>query len=145
MQDAPAPSRQMTSRPSSTAPSTGAFNSSAATPNNNMNVSSSESDALYVGDLQWVSDLVLQCQGYSIDAVCQWTTDEDLRKVAADLGINIDYKHITFSEHKVNGKSKGYNHIFDATHSSDICPRIAYVECGSYENATTIKEWFDNK
>ena len=75
---------------------------------------SSNMDALIVGDLQWVclSPYFCLCYMYSemstvLCCITKWTTDEDLRQAAHNIGVNIDLRDITFSEHKVNGKSKG--------------------------------------
>ncbi|KAI9733331.1 MAG: hypothetical protein M1834_003415 [Cirrosporium novae-zelandiae] len=66
--------------------------------------------ALFLGELHW------------------WTTDDDIRGWINDAGCEAELKDVTFSEHKVNGKSKGQ----------------AFVEFASPQAATAAKHKIDS-
>lgn len=62
--------------------------------------------ALKIGELQW------------------WTTEDDIRGWANQAGVEDELKEITFNEHKVNGKSKGYVYTRSASVISSIALRL---------------------
>lgn len=43
----------------------------------------------------------------SLALITQWTSDKHIMTVCKDIGAPIGLKDVCFSEHKVNGKSKG--------------------------------------
>jgi hypothetical protein len=59
--------------------------------------------ALLISDLHW------------------WTTDDDVRGWVNQAQVEDELKEITFSEHKVNGKSKGYGELSVALFSCFKC------------------------
>lgn len=111
------------------------------------------SDALYIGELHWVRVVISCCNTYLYsEPICctlKWTTDDDVRQIAAVAGVNLDHKDITFSEHKVNGKSKGYvlNVVLPKSCYRHLYQpyRIAFVVCKTPEATAKLKTWFENK
>ncbi|SCZ90291.1 BZ3500_MvSof-1268-A1-R1_Chr1-3g01896 [Microbotryum saponariae] len=65
--------------------------------------------ALYIGDMHW------------------WTSDQHIRELCLRVGIDVPLRSISFSEHKVNGKSKG----------------LAFVDFESHEMARKVQSWLE--
>lgn len=70
--------------------------------------------ALHIGELNW------------------WTTEESVRGWAAVAGMEAQVKEVTFSEHKVNGKSKGAVYMeFQSPHAAAATRAQIAREAGS--------------
>ncbi|KAI9703292.1 MAG: hypothetical protein M1836_007858 [Candelina mexicana] len=86
--------------------------------------------ALFISDLHW------------------WTTDDDIRGWINQSECEDELKDITFNEHKVNGKSKGYLFFVVFHHPSirfhGLTPitvsRQAFIELISPQAATAVKQ-----
>lgn len=68
-----------------------------------------------------------------------WTTDDDIRGWVNQAGSEEELKDVTFSEHKVNGKSKGYVEIRSSQWSALIRNRQAFIEFTTIQGATAAK------
>ncbi|GAA6059882.1 hypothetical protein JCM10212_007087 [Sporobolomyces blumeae] len=71
--------------------------------------SNSQLTAVFVSDMHW------------------WTSDAHLVELCGLAGVSVNLREVSFSEHKVNGKSKG----------------VAYIETGSATNASQVKRFVD--
>ena len=65
--------------------------------------------ALFVSDLHW------------------WITDDDIRGWANQSECEDELQEVTFSEHKVNGKSKGYSRAFDSLWLDALLMRLLRI------------------
>jgi hypothetical protein len=80
-----------------------------------------------------------------------WTTDDDIRGWVNRAGAEQELKDVTFSEHKVNGKSKGYDHLISdekytiSNNRTNIFGyRQAFVEFTTPQAATATKHSIDS-